>query len=155
MAPTKSQQVTPTESLNLVRNLLSTGLSCITYLRYACSALATCIISLDMHRCGRSQSGLPRLPRLLCSNLFDEANYDDYPQNGAACRRSPRRAGHVLNLVCLTGMSALDRPDAEGAQAQRLQRSGPAAGLVRLQARPRRPRTRLIFVPATVSLFVA
>jgi len=36
MASTKSQQVTPTESLNLVRNLLSTGLSCITYLRCAC-----------------------------------------------------------------------------------------------------------------------
>jgi hypothetical protein len=32
---TKSHQVTPTESLNLVRNLLSTGLSCITYLRCA------------------------------------------------------------------------------------------------------------------------
>ena len=33
MVSTKSQQVTHTESLNLVRNLLSTGLSCITYLR--------------------------------------------------------------------------------------------------------------------------
>ena len=33
LTSTKSQQITAVESLNVVRNLLSTGLSCITYLR--------------------------------------------------------------------------------------------------------------------------
>ena len=42
---THSEVCSATESLNLMKNLLSTGLSCITYLRYASRAVAVTLNS--------------------------------------------------------------------------------------------------------------
>ena len=135
MVSTKSQQVTHTESLNLVRNLLSTGLSCITYLRCVFGSVRP-PPSATSHP-GPNSLTSHAFTRRACirpdrSNLFDESNYDDYPQNGNFV--SPKAhfhlpSFHFLNL-CNEITSFMCRPDAQESAPQRHQGSGPPARLV-------------------------